>query len=86
MTWVNAHSGPAHEFGSAAQETALALTGSLSVMTRALLEMDTAACFRIDGDPSVAADAAASAFAQLPHRPGPVPRHRPPESTHRPTP
>ncbi|MFJ5726335.1 twin-arginine translocation signal domain-containing protein [Streptomyces sp. NPDC093149] len=50
----------------AAQETALALTGSPSVMTRALLEMDTAACLRIDGDPSAAADTAAGVFARLP--------------------
>ncbi|MFB6712962.1 MULTISPECIES: hypothetical protein [unclassified Streptomyces] len=50
----------------AAQETALVLTGSPSVMTRALLEMDTAACLRIDGDPSAAADAAAGVFARLP--------------------
>ncbi|WP_406501550.1 helix-turn-helix domain-containing protein [Streptomyces sp. NBC_01590] len=50
----------------AAQETALALTGSPSVMTRALLEMDTAACLRIDGDPGAAADAAADVFTRLP--------------------
>ncbi|WP_285574073.1 transcriptional regulator [Streptomyces sp. RTGN2] len=50
----------------AAQEDALALTRSPSVMTRALLKMDTAACLRLDGDPGAAADAAADIFERLP--------------------
>ncbi|MCX5078967.1 transcriptional regulator [Streptomyces sp. NBC_00424] len=49
-----------------AQDRALALTGSPSVMTRALLAMDTAACLRADGDPSAAADMAAGVFGRLP--------------------
>jgi len=49
-----------------AQEDALALTNSPSVMARALLAMDTAACLRADGDPSAAADMAAAVFDRLP--------------------
>lgn len=49
-----------------AQDQALALTASPSVMTRALLAMDTAACLRADGDPSAAAEMAARIFGQLP--------------------
>ncbi|MFG2406852.1 transcriptional regulator [Streptomyces brevispora] len=50
----------------AAQDEALALTASRSVMTRALLAMDTAVCLRLDGEPGAAAVTAAEAFAQLP--------------------
>ncbi|WP_241847735.1 transcriptional regulator [Streptomyces sp. CB02009] len=50
----------------AAQEDALALTTSPSVMTRALLAMDTAACLREDGDPTAAAEMAAGVLARLP--------------------
>jgi hypothetical protein len=42
----------------AEQEAALALTTSPSVMTRALLEMDAAACLNADGDSAGAADKA----------------------------
>ncbi|MFE5614166.1 transcriptional regulator [Streptomyces sp. NPDC056524] len=49
-----------------AQDEALALTASPSVMTRALIAMDTAACLRSDGDPTAAADMAAGVFEQLP--------------------
>ncbi|MER5358618.1 helix-turn-helix domain-containing protein [Streptomyces sp. NPDC002785] len=50
----------------AAQDDARALTSSHSVMTRALLTMDTAACLAADGDPGAAAAMAAESFAQLP--------------------
>jgi hypothetical protein len=50
----------------AAQDEALALTDSPSVMVRALLAMDTAACLRVDGDPTAAADMAAGIFERLP--------------------
>jgi hypothetical protein len=36
-------------------------------MTRALLEMDAAACLNVDGDPSAAADKAAAVWQRLPH-------------------
>lgn len=49
-----------------AQENALDLTNSPSVMVRALLALDTAACLRLDGDPTVAADMAAGVFERLP--------------------
>ncbi|NUK14029.1 helix-turn-helix domain-containing protein [Streptomyces lunaelactis] len=49
-----------------AQEDALDLTDSPSVMVRALLAMDTAACLRVDGDPTAAADMAAGVFERLP--------------------
>ncbi|MFF3002120.1 transcriptional regulator [Kitasatospora sp. NPDC057940] len=48
------------------QEAALALTRSPSVMTRALLEMDAAACMSADGDPTAAADKAISVWENLP--------------------
>ncbi|WP_185094817.1 hypothetical protein [Streptomyces sp. PanSC19] len=50
----------------AAQEDALALTLSPSVMTRALLAVDTAACLRADGDPTAAAEMAAGVLDRLP--------------------
>ncbi|MFH9348175.1 transcriptional regulator [Kitasatospora sp. NPDC017646] len=50
----------------AEQEAALALTRSPSVMTRALLEMDAAACMRADGDPTAAAAKAISVWEDLP--------------------
>ncbi|MEU6483564.1 helix-turn-helix transcriptional regulator [Streptomyces sp. NPDC046887] len=50
----------------AAQDDALTLTDSPSVMTRALLAMDTAACLRTDGDPTAAAEMAAGVFDRLP--------------------
>ncbi|MGW8768254.1 transcriptional regulator [Streptomyces sp. NPDC055815] len=50
----------------AAQENALELTTSPSVMTRALLAMDTAACLRADGDPTAAAEMAAGVLDRLP--------------------
>ncbi|MEV7417702.1 transcriptional regulator [Streptomyces sp. NPDC089919] len=49
-----------------AQDQALALTDSPSVMTRALLAMDTATCLRTDKDPNAAADMAAGVFTRLP--------------------
>ncbi|URM92737.1 helix-turn-helix domain-containing protein [Streptomyces sp. MRC013] len=49
-----------------AQEQALALTGGGSVMTRALLTLDRAACLYKDGDPSSAASTAADALERLP--------------------
>jgi hypothetical protein len=49
-----------------AQDDALALTDSPSVMTRALIAMDTAACLRLDGDPSVAAEMAVGIFDRFP--------------------
>ncbi|MEW1578925.1 helix-turn-helix domain-containing protein [Streptomyces microflavus] len=48
------------------QESALALTKSPSVMTRALIAVDRAVCVRADGDPATAADLAVSAWLQLP--------------------
>ncbi|MFG2416712.1 hypothetical protein [Streptomyces goshikiensis] len=49
-----------------AQDDALALTSSPSVMTRALIAMDTAACLRVDGDPGAAAAMAAAVYDRLP--------------------
>ncbi|MET8747714.1 transcriptional regulator [Streptomyces sp. NPDC004728] len=49
-----------------AQDDALALTTSPSVMTRALIAMDTAACLRVDGDPGAAAEMAAAVYDRLP--------------------
>ncbi|ORT54226.1 transcriptional regulator [Streptomyces sp. CB03238] len=49
------------------QETAQALTSPTSVMTRALLRMDTAACLGRDGDYRTATDMAAATFDGLPH-------------------
>ncbi|KKZ72148.1 transcriptional regulator [Streptomyces showdoensis] len=49
-----------------AQDDALDLTDSPSVMTRALIAMDTAACLRADGDPGAAADMAAAVLDRLP--------------------
>lgn len=49
-----------------AQDDALDLTDSPSVMVRALLAMDTAACLRVDGDSPAAADMAAGVFERLP--------------------
>jgi hypothetical protein len=51
----------------AEQEAALALTRSPSVMTRALLEMDAAACLNVDGDSSAATGKAAAVWQRLPH-------------------
>ncbi|MEU6215433.1 hypothetical protein ABZ891_36760 [Streptomyces sp. NPDC047023] len=56
-----------------AQDDALALTSSPSVMTRALIAMDTAACLRAGGDPSAAAAMAAAVYDRLPDRPGALP-------------
>lgn len=50
----------------AAQDEALYLTDSPSVMTRALIAMDTAACLRTDGDPTAAAEMAAAVYDRLP--------------------
>ncbi|MEV7599848.1 helix-turn-helix transcriptional regulator [Kitasatospora sp. NPDC089797] len=50
----------------AAQEAALGLTDSPSVMTRALLAMDTAACLRVDGDQTGAAAMAVGVWDRLP--------------------
>lgn len=50
----------------AAQENALDLTDSPSVMTRALLAMDTAACLRVDGDQTGAAEMAVGIWDRLP--------------------
>ncbi|MFF1834172.1 transcriptional regulator [Streptomyces sp. NPDC058231] len=50
----------------AAQRSALKLTGTPSVMSRALLRMDTALCLRVEGDPSAAADMAVETFERLP--------------------
>jgi hypothetical protein len=50
----------------AVQDDALALTTSPSVMTRALVAMDTAACLRVDGDPGAAADMAVRVYDRLP--------------------
>jgi transcriptional regulator with XRE-family HTH domain len=52
--------------GYRAQENALALTDSPSVMSRALLAMDTAACLGVDGDHAGAADMAAGIWDRLP--------------------
>ncbi|MFF9502429.1 helix-turn-helix domain-containing protein [Streptomyces sp. NPDC014656] len=49
-----------------AQDSALALTTSPSVMTRALLVLDTAACLNTDGDPAGAASMAAAVLDRLP--------------------
>ncbi|MGW2372089.1 hypothetical protein [Kitasatospora sp. NPDC001683] len=54
--------GSAHQ----AQEDALALTDSPSVMVRALLAVDTAACLHVDGDPSGAAEMASGVWERLP--------------------
>jgi hypothetical protein len=54
------------EAAYAAQDDALDLTDSPSVMTRALIAMDTAACLRLDGDPSASAQMAAGIFDRLP--------------------
>lgn len=50
----------------AEQDAALALTHSPSVMTRALLALDTAHCLRTDGDPQAAADMATGVWERLP--------------------
>lgn len=50
----------------AEQESALALTKAPSVMTRALVAVDGAACVRADGDPTTAADLALDVWRQLP--------------------
>lgn len=50
----------------AEQEASLALTRSQSVMTRALLAMDTATCLHADGDPTAAADMAVDIWRRLP--------------------
>lgn len=50
----------------AAQDDALDLTDSPSVMTRALIAMDSATCLRLDGDPSAASAMAAGIFDRLP--------------------
>ncbi|WP_424217794.1 helix-turn-helix domain-containing protein (plasmid) [Streptomyces sp. BI20] len=49
-----------------AQHAALALTTSPSVMTRALIAMDTATCLHIDGDPTTAAHTAVDILHRLP--------------------
>ncbi|GGS29482.1 hypothetical protein Snoj_25880 [Streptomyces nojiriensis] len=49
-----------------AQDEALTLTSSPSVMTRAPVAMDTAACLRVDGDPGAAATMAAAIYDRLP--------------------
>jgi hypothetical protein len=54
----------------AAQAAALALTRSASVMTRALLAIDTATCLQHDGEPAEAARTATTAWQQL------APEHR----------
>lgn len=54
------------EAAYAAQDDALALTDSPSVMTRALIAMDTATCLRLDGDPASSAEMAAGIFDRLP--------------------
>lgn len=50
----------------AEQETALALTDSPSVMTRALIALDHAKCLRIDKDPQAAAEMATATWSSLP--------------------
>ncbi|MFD7719563.1 transcriptional regulator [Streptomyces sp. NPDC059814] len=54
------------EAAYAAQDDALTLTDSPSVMTRALIAMDTATCLRLDGDPASSAAMAAGIFDRLP--------------------
>ncbi|MFF5663449.1 transcriptional regulator [Streptomyces griseofuscus] len=54
------------EAAYSAQDDALDLTASPSVMTRALIAMDTASCLRLDGDPSTAAEMAVGIFDRLP--------------------
>ncbi|MGA5643320.1 transcriptional regulator [Streptomyces cinereoruber] len=54
------------EAAYSAQDDALYLTTSPSVMTRALIAMDTAACLRLDGDAAMAAEMAAGVFDRLP--------------------
>ncbi|MFF3786350.1 hypothetical protein [Streptomyces sp. NPDC001933] len=49
-----------------AQDDALDVTDSPSVMTRALIAMDTAACLRLGGDPASAAEIAAGVFDRHP--------------------
>lgn len=49
-----------------AQDDALDLTDSPSVMTRALIAMDTAACLRVEGNPSSAAEMATGVWERLP--------------------
>ncbi|WP_162498494.1 hypothetical protein [Streptomyces sp. Sge12] len=49
-----------------AQDDVLALTSSPSGMPRALVAMDTAACLRLDGDPTAAAEMAAAVYDRLP--------------------
>ncbi|WP_307806860.1 helix-turn-helix transcriptional regulator [Streptomyces sp. FH025] len=49
-----------------AQEEALRLTDSPSVMTRALLAMDTAACLRVEGDHAGASAMAVGVWERLP--------------------
>ncbi|MFK0222987.1 hypothetical protein ACIQWN_32980 [Streptomyces vinaceus] len=49
-----------------AQDDALARTTSPSVMTRALIAMDTAACLRVDGDPGEAAAMTTAVSDRLP--------------------
>lgn len=48
------------------QEASLALSRSQSVMTRALLAMDTATCLQADGDSTAAADMAVDVWQRLP--------------------
>ncbi|MEU0687077.1 helix-turn-helix domain-containing protein [Streptomyces uncialis] len=50
----------------AEQEAALSLTRSPSVMTRALLSIDTALCLSVDGDQSAAAELASDIWTRLP--------------------
>ncbi|MFE2375444.1 transcriptional regulator [Streptomyces sp. NPDC059398] len=51
---------------NAEQEAAFSLTGSPSVMTRALLALDAATCLQVNGDFSAAADAAVDVWQRLP--------------------
>ncbi|MFD9453457.1 helix-turn-helix domain-containing protein [Streptomyces sp. NPDC059985] len=48
------------------QDTTLELTGSPSVMTRALIAVDTATCLRVDGDHAEAATMAVGVWERLP--------------------
>ncbi|MGW1989469.1 hypothetical protein [Embleya sp. NPDC001921] len=50
----------------AEQQSALALTHTPSIMTRALVAIDTATCLSADGDPTAAADMAAHVWQELP--------------------
>ncbi|MFJ2868008.1 hypothetical protein [Kitasatospora sp. NPDC087314] len=50
---------------NAEREAALVLTRSPSVVTRALLTMDTATCLSIDGEPAAAADMAVGVWQEL---------------------